>query len=37
MSRPQVGIHKAAVYRDPDGKVHMRSAVCPHLKCCVQW
>jgi glycine/D-amino acid oxidase-like deaminating enzyme/nitrite reductase/ring-hydroxylating ferredoxin subunit len=26
-----------AVSRDPDGTVHARSAVCPHLGCHVQW
>lgn len=31
------GIHKVAVYRDPDGVLHERSAVCPHLKCIVRW
>lgn len=28
---------KVAVYRDPKGKVHKCSAVCPHLGCIVQW
>jgi glycine/D-amino acid oxidase-like deaminating enzyme/nitrite reductase/ring-hydroxylating ferredoxin subunit len=28
---------KIAVYRDPRGKLHVRSAVCPHLGCIVQW
>ncbi len=31
------GLHKLAVYRDPSGGVHERSAVCPHLGCLVQW
>eukprot|EP01027_Heterolobosea_sp_BB2_P000222 GEZU01000332.1.p1 GENE.GEZU01000332.1~~GEZU01000332.1.p1 ORF type:complete len:141 (+),score=34.62 GEZU01000332.1:1-423(+) len=31
------GITKLAIYRDEDGTVHARSAVCPHLKCIVQW
>ncbi|MEY2547366.1 MAG: hypothetical protein QOG48_2483 [Verrucomicrobiota bacterium] len=31
------GLLKVAVYRDDDGVVHRRSAVCPHLKCIVQW
>jgi glycine/D-amino acid oxidase-like deaminating enzyme/nitrite reductase/ring-hydroxylating ferredoxin subunit len=31
------GLKKLAVYRDPDGTVHKRSAVCPHLKCIVRW
>jgi glycine/D-amino acid oxidase-like deaminating enzyme/nitrite reductase/ring-hydroxylating ferredoxin subunit len=26
-----------AVYRDEDGKFHIFSAVCPHLKCIVEW
>jgi glycine/D-amino acid oxidase-like deaminating enzyme/nitrite reductase/ring-hydroxylating ferredoxin subunit len=28
---------KIAVYRDHRGKLHVRSAVCPHLGCIVQW
>jgi Rieske Fe-S protein len=31
------GVQKVAVYRDEDGKLHRRSAVCPHLKCIVAW
>jgi glycine/D-amino acid oxidase-like deaminating enzyme/nitrite reductase/ring-hydroxylating ferredoxin subunit len=31
------GLTKAAVYRDDDGVVHRMSAICPHLKCIVQW
>ena len=31
------GLHKIAVYRDPQGAVHERSAVCPHLGCIVHW
>ena len=31
------GLHKAAVYRDPKGEVHERSAVCRHLGCIVNW
>jgi Rieske Fe-S protein len=31
------GIHMLAVYRDPRGVVHERSARCPHLGCVVQW
>lgn len=31
------GRHKIALYRDPDGKLHQRSAVCPHLGCIVAW
>jgi Rieske Fe-S protein len=28
---------KLAVYRDPNGGPHVRSAVCPHLRCIVGW
>jgi nitrite reductase/ring-hydroxylating ferredoxin subunit len=31
------GATKVAVYRDPTGAVHERSAVCPHLGCIVSW
>jgi glycine/D-amino acid oxidase-like deaminating enzyme/nitrite reductase/ring-hydroxylating ferredoxin subunit len=31
------GVQKVAVYRDEEGTVHRRSAVCPHLKCIVAW
>ena len=31
------GMKKVAVYRDRDGTVHARSAVCPHLGCVVAW
>jgi glycine/D-amino acid oxidase-like deaminating enzyme/nitrite reductase/ring-hydroxylating ferredoxin subunit len=31
------GAGKVAVYRDPTGAVHERSAVCPHLGCIVAW
>jgi glycine/D-amino acid oxidase-like deaminating enzyme/nitrite reductase/ring-hydroxylating ferredoxin subunit len=31
------GVHKVAVYRDPEGKLVERSAVCPHLGCIVAW
>ena len=31
------GITKLAVYRDEQGTVHERSAICPHLGCVVQW
>jgi glycine/D-amino acid oxidase-like deaminating enzyme/nitrite reductase/ring-hydroxylating ferredoxin subunit len=31
------GIHKVAVYRDDDGVLHERSAVCTHVKCIVDW
>ena len=31
------GLSKIAVYRDDAGKLHERSAVCPHLGCIVSW
>jgi glycine/D-amino acid oxidase-like deaminating enzyme/nitrite reductase/ring-hydroxylating ferredoxin subunit len=31
------GMTKAAVYRDERGKLHSFSAVCPHLKCILEW
>jgi glycine/D-amino acid oxidase-like deaminating enzyme/nitrite reductase/ring-hydroxylating ferredoxin subunit len=31
------GTHKIAVYRDPDGQLVEKSAVCTHLKCTVEW
>lgn len=31
------GLTKLAVYRDPDGTLHYRSAVCPHLGGLVRW
>jgi glycine/D-amino acid oxidase-like deaminating enzyme/nitrite reductase/ring-hydroxylating ferredoxin subunit len=31
------GLHKIAVYRDPQGVLHERSAACPHLGCVVHW
>jgi nitrite reductase/ring-hydroxylating ferredoxin subunit len=31
------GMTKLAVYRDAAGRLHERSAVCPHLKCIVHW
>jgi Rieske Fe-S protein len=31
------GLKKVAVYRDDQGVLHERSAVCPHLGCVVQW
>jgi Rieske Fe-S protein len=31
------GLRKVAVYKDPDGRVHKLSAVCPHLGCIVHW
>lgn len=31
------GTHKRAIYRDADGKLHVRSALCPHLGGVVGW
>lgn len=31
------GLSKIAIYRDDEGNVHKRSAVCPHLGCVVAW
>ena len=31
------GVSKIAAYRDDRGKLHVRSAVCPHLGCIVRW
>jgi nucleotide-binding universal stress UspA family protein/nitrite reductase/ring-hydroxylating ferredoxin subunit len=31
------GDHKVAVYRDPKGVVHTRSAKCTHMGCTVKW
>jgi glycine/D-amino acid oxidase-like deaminating enzyme/nitrite reductase/ring-hydroxylating ferredoxin subunit len=31
------GLRKLAIYRDEQGALHERSAVCPHLGCIVQW
>lgn len=31
------GLKKIACYRDESGKLHERSAVCPHLGCIVHW
>jgi Rieske Fe-S protein len=31
------GAHKIAAYRADDGQLHVRSAVCPHLQCIVDW
>jgi nitrite reductase/ring-hydroxylating ferredoxin subunit len=31
------GFAKVAVYRDPSGVLHERSATCPHLGCVVAW
>jgi glycine/D-amino acid oxidase-like deaminating enzyme/nitrite reductase/ring-hydroxylating ferredoxin subunit len=31
------GVHKIAVYKDPNGVVTQRSAVCTHLYCIVDW
>jgi Rieske Fe-S protein len=31
------GLKKIACYRDADGGVHQYTAICPHLKCVVNW
>ncbi len=31
------GTRKLAAYKDPQGEVHLRSAVCTHLYCIVDW
>jgi len=31
------GLRKIAAYRDDNGALHKMSAICPHLKCIVQW
>ena len=31
------GLHKIAAWRDPEGELHLHSAVCPHLGCVVHW
>ena len=31
------GLSKVAAYRDENGALHEVSAVCPHLKCIVEW
>lgn len=31
------GMKKIAVYRDENGQVHEKSAVCTHLRCIVEW
>lgn len=31
------GLRKLAAYRADDGQLHVRSAVCPHLQCIVDW
>ncbi|HVL35211.1 MAG TPA: FAD-dependent oxidoreductase, partial [Burkholderiales bacterium] len=31
------GLQKIAVYRDAEGRLHERSAACPHLGCVVHW
>lgn len=31
------GVHRIAVYRDEQGALHRRSAICPHLGCVVAW
>lgn len=31
------GVHPTAVYKDPQGKIHKMTAVCPHMKGIVAW
>lgn len=31
------GLKQLALYRDPSGKLHTLSAICPHLGCVVHW
>ena len=31
------GTKRIAVYRDEEGALHEKSAVCTHLKCIVEW
>jgi Rieske Fe-S protein len=31
------GLRKLAVWRDPAGTLHERSAICPHMGCIVAW
>ncbi|CAI5506739.1 unnamed protein product [Closterium sp. Naga37s-1] len=33
----RMGVGKAAVFRDKDGRVHAFSATCPHMGCSVHW
>ncbi len=33
----ELGMDKQAVYKDTDGKIYRFSALCPHLKCVVEW
>ncbi|EFJ52294.1 hypothetical protein VOLCADRAFT_86574 [Volvox carteri f. nagariensis] len=33
----QHGLLKKALYRDPEGRLYVRSALCTHLGCCVEW
>ncbi len=33
----RVGGKKVAAYRDPEGRMHLLSPVCPHLGCYVNW
>jgi glycine/D-amino acid oxidase-like deaminating enzyme/nitrite reductase/ring-hydroxylating ferredoxin subunit len=33
----RIGAKKVAAYRDPEGKLHMLSPVCPHMGCYVNW
>lgn len=31
------GVDKLAIYKDQEGRIYTFSALCPHLKCIVQW
>lgn len=31
------GVHKIAIYKDKEQKIHAHSAVCPHLGACLRW
>lgn len=33
----RVGAKKIAAYRDPEGRTHLLSPVCPHMGCYVHW
>ena len=32
-----IGLGKTAVYKDTNGKIYKFSALCPHLKCIIEW
>ncbi len=33
----QLDGERVAAYRDPEGKLHVKSAICPHMGCIVRW